>query len=162
RPARGGAELHGADEEHLRGDAEGSTIGTAGGVGGFRSGRRQCAEGGADRSGRARRRQCADRPGLCDGRESAGWLGGEGQRGARGRQAYNIGKMASLKFSPKPHADVLRRGFDLPGRGMTRALAEGILDLDFPDRDAARIEELNAKANESDLTGEEEAELEAY
>ena len=65
--------------------------------------------------------------------------------------------MASLKFSPKPHADVLLRVFDLPGRGMTRALAEGILDLDFPERDAARIEELNARANEG-----EQAELEAY
>ena len=70
--------------------------------------------------------------------------------------------MASLKFSPKPHADVLRRVFDLPGRGMTRALAESILDLNFPERDTARIEELNARANEGELTGEEEAELEAY
>jgi hypothetical protein len=70
--------------------------------------------------------------------------------------------MASLKFSAKPHADVLRRVFDIPGRGMTRALAEGILDLDFPERDAARVEELNARANEGVLTGEEEAELEAH
>ena len=69
--------------------------------------------------------------------------------------------MASLKFSPKPHADVLLRVFDLPGRGMTRALAEGILALDFPEEDAARIEELNVKANEGELTEQEEAELEA-
>jgi hypothetical protein len=45
---------------------------------------------------------------------------------------------------------------------MTPALAESILAFDFPDRDAARIEELNVKANEGQLTGEEEAELEAY
>jgi hypothetical protein len=45
---------------------------------------------------------------------------------------------------------------------MTQALAESILALDFPEGDAARIEELNVRANEGDLTGEEEAELEAY
>jgi len=45
---------------------------------------------------------------------------------------------------------------------MTQALAESILALDFPDGDAARIEELNVRANDGDLTGEEEAELEAY
>ena len=70
--------------------------------------------------------------------------------------------MAKVKFSPKPHADVLLRVFDLPGRGMTRALAESILALDFPEGDAARIEELNVRANEGELTGEEEAEMEAY
>jgi hypothetical protein len=45
---------------------------------------------------------------------------------------------------------------------MSTPLAEGILALDFPDEDAARIEELNVKANEGELTDEEEAELEAY
>jgi hypothetical protein len=70
--------------------------------------------------------------------------------------------MAQRKFSPKPHADVLLRVFDLPGHGMSLALAEGILALDFPERDSARIEELNAKGNEGELTGDEEAELEAY
>ena len=70
--------------------------------------------------------------------------------------------MARFKFSPKPHSDVLLRVFDLPRRGMTRALAESILAFDFPEGDAARIEELNVRANEGDLTGEEEAELEAY
>jgi hypothetical protein len=45
---------------------------------------------------------------------------------------------------------------------MTQALAESILALDFPEGDAARIEELNVRANEGDLTDEEEAELEAY
>jgi hypothetical protein len=70
--------------------------------------------------------------------------------------------MARLKFSPKPHVEVLLRVFDLPRRGMSTALAEGILALDFPDEDAARIEVLNAKANEGELTDEEEAELEAY
>jgi len=70
--------------------------------------------------------------------------------------------MDRLTYRPKPHADLLLRVFDLPGRGMTRALAEGILALDFPEADAARIEELNLKANEGELTEDEEAELEAY
>ena len=45
---------------------------------------------------------------------------------------------------------------------MTRPLAESIMALDFPEGDAARIDELNAKANEGTLTDDEEAELEAY
>lgn len=45
---------------------------------------------------------------------------------------------------------------------MARPLAESILALDFPEGDAARIEALNAKANDGTLTGDEEAELEAY
>jgi hypothetical protein len=45
---------------------------------------------------------------------------------------------------------------------MTPALAEGILALDFPEADAARIEELNVRANEGELTDEEEVELETY
>jgi len=45
---------------------------------------------------------------------------------------------------------------------MTRALAESILELDFPEVDAARINELNARANEGTLSTEEEAELETY
>jgi hypothetical protein len=65
-------------------------------------------------------------------------------------------------FRPKPHVDVLRRVFDLSGHGMTRPLAESILALDFPEGDAARIEELNARASEGTHTDEEEAELEAY
>jgi hypothetical protein len=36
------------------------------------------------------------------------------------------------------------------------------LALDFPEGDAVRIEELNVRANEGELTGEEEAEMEAY
>lgn len=70
--------------------------------------------------------------------------------------------MAGSMFRPKPHADVLERVFDLSGHGMTRTLAESILALDFPEGDAARVEELNARANEGTLTEEEEAELEAY
>jgi hypothetical protein len=45
---------------------------------------------------------------------------------------------------------------------MTRALAESILALDFPEGDATRIEELDVRANEGKLTEEAEAELEAY
>ena len=65
-------------------------------------------------------------------------------------------------YRPKLHADLLLRVFDLPARGMTRALAESILTLDFPEGDAARIEELSVRANEGMLTAEEEGEMEAY
>jgi hypothetical protein len=65
-------------------------------------------------------------------------------------------------FRTKPHADVLQRVFDLPGRGMTKPLAESILTLDFPEGDAARIAELNARANEGTLTEDEQTILEAY
>ena len=44
---------------------------------------------------------------------------------------------------------------------MTPALAESLLDLDFPEEDAIRIRELNGRANEGQLTDDEEAELEA-
>ena len=70
--------------------------------------------------------------------------------------------MAASTFAPRPHADLLRRVFDLSGRGMPRPLAESILALDFPEGDATRIDELNAKANEGLLSDEEAAELEAY
>jgi len=70
--------------------------------------------------------------------------------------------MERSMYRPKPHADLLLRVFDLPRRGMNRALAEGILSLDFPEEDAARIEELNVKANTGNLTEAEESELEAY
>jgi hypothetical protein len=45
---------------------------------------------------------------------------------------------------------------------MAPALAEGILALDFPEDDAARIEELNVRADEGQLTDDEQAKLEAY
>jgi hypothetical protein len=70
--------------------------------------------------------------------------------------------MSVPTFCAKPHADVLRRVFDLPTHGMTPALAEGILALDFPESDFERIEELNARANEGLLSEEERAELEVY
>jgi hypothetical protein len=60
------------------------------------------------------------------------------------------------------HADVLRKVFDPGGHGLSRSLAEDILSLDFPQRDADRVAELSAKANEGTLTEGEEAELEAY
>ena len=50
--------------------------------------------------------------------------------------------MAQSVFRPSAHADILRKVFDLPGRGMTKPLAEGILALDFPEADAARADEL--------------------
>ncbi len=66
------------------------------------------------------------------------------------------------RFRAKPHADVLLRVFDLSRHGMTPALAESLLALDFPEEDASRIRELNGRANEGRLTDDEEAELEAY
>ena len=45
----------------------------------------------------------------------------------------------------------------LTGHGLSWPLAESILFLDFPERDAARIARLNEKANEGTLTDEEEA-----
>ena len=56
----------------------------------------------------------------------------------------------------------MERVFDLPGRAMSAALAERILEMDFPEADAARVEELNEKANEGLLSADEELELEAY
>jgi hypothetical protein len=76
--------------------------------------------------------------------------------------AYTGNKVATSTFRSKLQADVLRRVFDLPGHGMTPALAEGILALDFPEDDAVRIGELNVRANEGLLTDDELAELEAY
>lgn len=60
------------------------------------------------------------------------------------------------------HADILRKVFDLGGHGMTRSLARDILSLDFPQHEADRVSELNAKANEGTLSESEDAELEAY
>ena len=60
------------------------------------------------------------------------------------------------------HAEVLRKIFDLGGRGLSRSLAEEILSLDFPQHEGERIAELSVKANEGTLTEGEEAELEAY
>jgi hypothetical protein len=73
-----------------------------------------------------------------------------------------LNHLSRMTKHPTPNADVFLRVFDLSRGGMTQALAESILALDFPEGDAARIEELNVRANEGDLTDEEEAELEAY
>jgi hypothetical protein len=45
---------------------------------------------------------------------------------------------------------------------MAQALAERILEMNFPESDAARAEELSEKANEGSLSADEEAELEAF
>jgi hypothetical protein len=70
--------------------------------------------------------------------------------------------MIRTPFRSSTHAELLRKVFDVGGRGMTRPLAETILSLDFPEADGARAEELNAKANDGALTEDERAELEAY
>jgi hypothetical protein len=70
--------------------------------------------------------------------------------------------MARTAFPSGTHAEILRKVFDVPGRGLSRPLAESIVALDFPEEDAARAEDLNAKANDGALTEDERAELEAY
>ncbi|MBV9296141.1 MAG: hypothetical protein JO145_11275 [Acidobacteriaceae bacterium] len=70
--------------------------------------------------------------------------------------------MAQAAFRSSAHADILLKVFDVPGRGMSRPLPERILALDFPGADAARADELNAKANDGMLTEDERAELDAY
>ena len=62
----------------------------------------------------------------------------------------------------KTRAEVLHGVFDLPGRGLTKPLAEAIVNLEFSPEQAARIGELNEKANEGLLSDEEAAELEAH
>lgn len=70
--------------------------------------------------------------------------------------------MAQISTSPAPYAELLRKVFDLTGRGLSKPLAESILSLDFPENDATRAAELNAKANEGSLTEAERDELEMY
>ena len=70
--------------------------------------------------------------------------------------------MTPSRYSPAIRISLLERVFDLPGTGMTPSLAERILEMDFPEADAVRVEELNEKANEGLLSVDEESELEAY
>ena len=70
--------------------------------------------------------------------------------------------MAQGVFQPSRHADLLRRVFDLPSHGLSRALAEQILNFNFLQEDAQRAEELNDKANEGLVNEGERSELEAY
>ena len=75
---------------------------------------------------------------------------------------YTERAMSQPAFQAEPYSQVLRRVFDIPGRGMSLALADSLLTLDFTGDDFARIEVLNCKANEGSLNDEEFAELEAY
>jgi len=67
-----------------------------------------------------------------------------------------------VAIDPSFHHQLLHRVFDFPGRGLTPDRARWLLELDFPQSDAVRIESLNEKANEGTLTDEERTELEAY
>lgn len=67
-----------------------------------------------------------------------------------------------VAIDPSFHHQLLHRVFDLPRHGLTPDRARWLLDLDFPESDAARIDALNEKASEGTLTGEERAELDAY
>jgi hypothetical protein len=57
---------------------------------------------------------------------------------------------------------LLRKVFDLTGRGLSKPLAESLLSLDFPESDSIRATELNEKANEGLLTDAEREELQVY
>lgn len=70
--------------------------------------------------------------------------------------------MSQIFTNPAPYAELLQRVFDVTGQGLPRALAESLLSLDFPEADAARISELNEKANQGSLTDSERNELEVY
>ena len=70
--------------------------------------------------------------------------------------------MSQASTNPARYAELLQKVFDVTGRGLSRPLAESILSLDFPDADAARIAELNEKANQGLLTDTERNELEVY
>jgi hypothetical protein len=70
--------------------------------------------------------------------------------------------VAQVSTGRASYAELLRKVFDLPGRGLSRPLAEGLLSLDFPESDAVRAAELNEKANEGLLTDAEREELQVY
>ena len=70
--------------------------------------------------------------------------------------------MAQVLTSPAPYAELLRKVFDLTGRGLSKPLAESLLSLEFPESDAARAAELNERANDGLLTDAEREELQAY
>lgn len=70
--------------------------------------------------------------------------------------------MAQTSIRPAANAELLRKVFDLPGRGLSKPLAESIPLLDFPEVEAIRAAELSEKANEGLLTEDERDELQAY
>jgi hypothetical protein len=70
--------------------------------------------------------------------------------------------VAQVSTSPAPYAELLRKVFDLTGRGLSKPLAESFLSLDFPESDSIRAAELNEKANEGLLTDAEREELQVY
>ncbi|MGI8961139.1 MAG: hypothetical protein ACR2IV_15500 [Bryobacteraceae bacterium] len=70
--------------------------------------------------------------------------------------------VAHTSTSPAPYAELLRKVFDLTGRGLSTPLAESILSLAFPESDARRAAELNEKANDGSLTEAERDELQVY
>ncbi len=70
--------------------------------------------------------------------------------------------VTQVSISSAPYAELLRKVFDLTGRGLSRPLAESLLSLDFPESDAVRAAELSEKANEGFLTDVEREELQVY
>ena len=63
--------------------------------------------------------------------------------------------IAQAALGSELYPEILQSVFDLSSSGMSVALAESILDLDFPRADAERVEILNEKANEGMLTSHE-------
>lgn len=78
------------------------------------------------------------------------------------RSKYTRGVESDALTSPAPYAELLRKVFDLAGRGLSKPLAETILAVDFPESDASRAAELNEKANEGLLTDAERDEPQVY
>jgi hypothetical protein len=79
-----------------------------------------------------------------------------------GTPRYTGVEMAQTSTGLAPFAELLRKVFDLTGRGLPKPLAESILSPDFPESDAIRAADLGAKANEGLLTEAERDELEVY
>ncbi len=77
-------------------------------------------------------------------------------------EKYASREMAQVSLHPAPYAELLRKVFDLPGRGLSKPLVGSILPLEFPGSDAIRAAELNSRANEGLLTEAESNELEIY
>jgi hypothetical protein len=70
--------------------------------------------------------------------------------------------MAVTNVHPKPAVEKLRSVLARTQHGLTKPLAEAILNLDFPDDEVDRMDELSVKANEGTLTSEETVELQSY
>jgi len=67
-----------------------------------------------------------------------------------------------LSESNSIEADILTRVIQEDGNALPRAAAKAMLTFHFPQSDLERMHELAVKNQESDLSGAEQVELEAY